>query len=171
MKVVYSGCQWNSVVFQMDNNQIEFENWLDQTWTWLQDTISKDVARFKVRSRPSFTSFIVTPSRDPEMYPPELRTRLSVTRNGGDINDVTLTAVIETNGENVHPSQVWSGSYMTPIFRLNYYKDGDDFGLALTIIKAEYEPSKTPQIANDAWMIDSNTSGSSSPVDVDVVMG
>lgn len=146
----------------MDQSQIEFENWLDQTWEWLQDAITKDAPRFKVRTRPTFTSFIVVPSSNPELYAPELRTKLAIARNGQDINDVTVTAQIECGGQKVDPSQVWGGSYMTPIFKLGYYKSGDDFGLGLTVLKAEYEPSTMNQISNDAWMIDSKTSGSES---------
>jgi len=163
MKVVYAGCQWNTVVFQMDNNQVEFENWLASAWDWLQETINKDPTRFKVRSRPTFNNFIVVPSRDPEMYPPELRTRLDTKRNGNDVNDAIVTAVIlSKEGEIVDPTKVWSSSYMTPVFRMNYYKDGDDFGLSLTVVKAEYEPSDMPHLSNDVWMIDSKTSGSPS---------
>jgi hypothetical protein len=150
----------------MDQSQIEFENWLHATWDWLQHAISEDAARFKVRSRPTFTNFVVVPSNNPELYPPELRTKLAIARNGQDINDVTVTAQIECGGTKVDPTQVWSGSYMTPIFKLSYYKSGDDFGLNLTVLKAEYEPSTMHQISNDAWMIDSNTSGSES-VDVE----
>lgn len=169
MKVVYSGCQWNSVVFQMDSTQGEFQQWLTYVWDWLHDTISTDPTRFKVRNKPTFNNFIVVPSKDPSIYGPELRTRLATMRNGKDVNDVTCTAIIECNGESVDPSQVWSGSYMTPVFRLNYYKDNDDFGLALTVLKAEYEPSKQIQISNDAWIIDSKTSGSDSSTSEDAM--
>jgi hypothetical protein len=144
----------------MDSSQIEFENWLAECHSWLERTISEDPARFKVRARPTFTNFLVTPSKDPQLYPPEMRTRLAFSRHGKDLNDVEVTAVIECNNERVDPSQVWSGSHITPIFRMSYYKDGDDYGLALTFIKGRYEPSQQNQISNDSWMIDSNTSGS-----------
>lgn len=162
LTVVYSGCNYNSVVFKMDSTQAEFEKWLALTWSWLQDTIGKDGPRFKARGRPTFNNFIVMPSRDPEVYSPELRVKLATVRNGVTVEDVTVTTVIECQGERVDPSQVWSGAFMTPIFRLNYYKDGDDFGLALTLLKAEYECQARTQISNDAWMIDSKTSGSGS---------
>ena len=146
----------------MDSTQADFEKWLAMAWSWLQDTVNRDPAKYKSRGRPTFNNFIVVPSRDPDVYSPELRVKLATTRSGMNIDDVTVTAIIECKGERVDPSQVWSGSFMIPIFRLNYYKDGDDFGLALTLIKAEYEPSQKLQISNDAWMIDSNTSGSGS---------
>lgn len=161
MRVVYSGCNWNTVVFTMDNNQIQFENWLAETWKWFQETVRADPIKYRsARKDPGFTDFIVTPSRDPEMYPNELRCRLSTTR----LNDTDVcTAVIECNNEQVDPSQVWKGSHMTPVFRLNYFKDAmDNYGLQLTVLKAEYEPSSSTHIQNDAWMIDSNTSGSGS---------
>jgi len=50
---------------------------------------------------------------------------------------------------------------MTPIIKVGYYKDQlDNFGLNLTVLKAEYQPSLITQVRNDAWMMDSNTSGS-----------
>lgn len=159
LRVVYSGCNYNSVVFTMDNSQIEFENWLQDVWEWFQATIRADPVRFKCNRRePGFSDFIVIPSRDPETYPNELRCRLASKR----LNDNTVcNALLECNGQLVDPSAVWSGSFMTPVFRLGYFKDQqDNYGLNLTVLKAEYEPSMSTQIQNDAWIIDSNTSGS-----------
>ena len=164
MKVVYSGCNWNSVVFQMDQTQAEFENWLGQVWEKFQEIVRADPAKYKVTSRrgPGFPAFIVTMSRDPEMYPNELRCRLSTTRdaNGESISN----AVLLSGGVKIEPSQVWSGGYMTPVFRMGYYKNGDDFGLSLTILKADYTPSEQVRTMNQDWMIDveENTSGSDS---------
>lgn len=145
----------------MDNNQAEFENWLHAVWEWFQSSVRSDPVRFKVTRRdPAFTDFVVVPSRDPETYPNELRCRLSTTR----INDSQVcNAIIECGTDRVDPSQVWAGGYMTPVFRLNYTKDTatDSYGLALTVLKAEYEPAASvDHIQNEHWIIDSKTSGS-----------
>lgn len=145
----------------MDQTQTEFENWLFQVWEWFQDVVRQDPARFKVVRHPTFDQFIVVPSRNPEEYPPELRTKLSIRRGPGGIDDVEITTTLTTpKHEQVVPSQIWSGSMMTPIFKLGYYKVGDDFGLSLTVLKAEVDLNVKPQIPNDAWIIDENTSGS-----------
>lgn len=170
LKVVYSGCNWNTVVFTMDNSQINFENWLHSVWEWFQSTVRADPVRFKVsRREPTFSDFMVLPSRDPTMYPNELRCRLSTVR----LNDAQVcNAVIECNQEKVDPSQVWAGGYMTPIFRLNYIKDtsSENYGLILTLLKAEYEPCLVDRVQNDDWIIDSNTSGSDSIISDDVMV-
>lgn len=156
----------------MDNTQTQFENWLYSVWEWFQSTVRADPVKFKVsRREPTFSDFLVLPSRDPTTYPNELRCRLSTTR----LNEAQVcNAVIETDGQKIDPSQVWAGGYMTPIFRLNYIKDtsSENYGLLLTILKANYEPCLIDRIQNDDWMIDSNTSGSDSliPDDVMVVM-
>lgn len=146
----------------MDNNQTEFENWLQAAWEWFQSTVRADPGRFKVmRREPTFQDFMVLPSRDPTTYPNELRCRLSTIR----LNDQQVcNAIIECNTEKIDPTQVWAGGYMTPIFKLSYSKDtgSESYGMLLTVLKAEYEPSLSDQIQNDMWMVDSNTSGSGS---------
>lgn len=165
MTVLYSGCNWNTVVFGMTAGQAEFENWLAEAWNRFEDIVREDPGKYKVTSRrgPGFPNFIVTQSRDPEIYPNELRCRLS-TRRIPDFDEPVCTAVIETNGQPVDPKQVWSGSTMIPVFRMGYYKIGDDFGLNLTVLRAEYEPCVRTRIDNHDWIMDvtSKTSGSGS---------
>lgn len=163
MKIVYSGCNWNTIVFSMDNNQVEFENWLYMVWEEFQQVVSSDPAKFKVVGRrgPGFPKFIVTPSKDPEMYPNELRCRLA-TRPG---DSESVTAVIQTEDGNLFGpvANIRGGGYMTPIFRLGYYKIGDDFGLNLTVLKGEYNPPVVQTgTENEDWMMDTeaNVSGS-----------
>lgn len=164
MKVVFSGCQWNTIVFSMDNNQIEFENWLAQGFERFQELVRSDPAKYKVTNRrgPSFPSFIVTASRDPELYANELRCRLSTTRDAN--GESVCNAVLLRDGIPFDPKQVRSGGYVTPIFRLGYYKNGDDFGLTLTVLKAEYTAPEVNYIENEEWTMDtdSNTMGSGS---------
>lgn len=133
-----------------------FEAWLNDIWEYFQTQVSSDPQLYKVtgRSGPSFPQFIVMPSNDPSLYPNEIRCRLATERTGKEIGDVTCTAVLETNNQRVDPSQVWAGSYMTPVFRLGYYKEGDNFGLTLTVLKALYEPSLQTRIMNDDWKLD-----------------
>lgn len=158
MRVVYSGCNWNTVVFAMDSTQIEFEAWLTNLWEKFQDVVRADPAKFKVTSRrgPSFPNWIVAPSRDPDLYPNELRCRLSTRRLEGD--QVECTAVIRSNDEYIQPQQVWSGGYMTPIIKLGYYKNNDDFGLSLTVIAANYTAPERQSVSNADWLMDTTAS-------------
>jgi hypothetical protein len=152
----------------MDDSQEEFREWIEKVHEWLRMEINQDPIKFKVRVKPTFMLWPIMPSNNPGTYPPELRTKLAITRSQLDVNDVTVNAQVECKGEKVDPSQVWAGSYMTPVFKLSYYKNGDDFGLNFTVLKAEYEPGPRNQISNDAWVIDSsaitdsNVSGSES---------
>lgn len=153
----------------MTQSQTDFENWLYQLWTSFQDIVSADPVRFKTgRNGAMFTNFIVTPSTDPDIYPNELRCRLVTRRIGPELNDVVVASAIQTlQGDIIESTDVWAGSFVTPVFRLGYYKDGDEYGLQLTVLKALYESSAQMQIDNRNWEIDSNTSGSPSSANMD----
>lgn len=150
-------------MFAMDESQKEFESWLGVVSTRFQELIRADPAKFKYSRRgPNFPSSLVTASRDPELYPNELRCRLSTVLN--ENGESVSNAVLFSNGAQVDPSQIWSGGMMTPVFKLGYYKNGDDFGLTLMVLKAEYVPGERTHVENHVWTVDSssNTSGSAS---------
>lgn len=161
MRVCYSGCRWNTVVFAMDDNQTEFEDWLYKVFQALEDTVKLDATFYKVgpRGTPTFTKFIVQPSSNPELYAPELRCHLSTSRVDMTTEPINTAYLINTvTGQPVEPQQVVSGSYMRPIFKLGYFKEGDNFGLTLTVLKAECEPNPIHQMTNDAWEMDTSSS-------------
>jgi hypothetical protein len=154
MKVVYSGCRYNSIVFTPTH---EFETWLHAVDGALREAVNGDPQKYKVNPRnvPSFSSFIVQPSSNPDMYPDELRCRLATVRTGENIDDrqVTTTFVDETN-KVVEPSDIWSGGVVVPIFKLSYYKQGDDFGLQLTLLKGLYQAPVDSRVSNEDWQFD-----------------
>lgn len=166
MRVVYSGCKWNTIVFCMDPSQIEFENWLSETWDKFTEIIKSDPVKYKVTNRrgPGFPSFIVTPSSDPEVYPNELRCRLATYRDMKGESVCSALLLNTQTGLVVDPNNIWSGGMVTPIFKMAYYKNGDDFGLTLTVLRADYTPPTITQISNEDWAFDhgENASGSSS---------
>lgn len=163
----------------MDSATEPFESWLRKGWERFQELVRADPAKYKVTNRrgPQFPNFLVTPSRDPDLYPNELRCRLATQRQGTEATEAVCTAVLECKGERIDPSTVWSGAFMTPIFKLGYYKNGDDFGLQLTVLKGEYEMIAPREvIQNDAWQMDSdaetaNASGSASVSSEGSMMG
>lgn len=149
----------------MDSSQTEFANWLSTIWEWFQKTIEENPAMYKCsRMRPSFASFIISPSTNAELYPDRLSCRLDTRRPQGGAESLSV-AVIESNGKRINPSEVWSGSFLTPVFKMSYYLLDGEFGLNLTVLKGEYENMIPPLIQNDAWIMDSNTSGSGSGED------
>lgn len=146
MKVVYGGCRYNSIVFTPTD---EFEAWLRNVDAALRGAVMSDHGKYKVnpRNTPSFSKFIVQPSNNPDLYPDEIRCRLHTIPTGPEIDDREITAVFvdETNNP-VEPSDIWGGGIMVPIFKLSYYKQGDDFGLQLTVLKGLYQPPENSRV-------------------------
>jgi hypothetical protein len=68
------------------------------------------------------------------------------------------------DGQTMFPHEVMGGGYMTPVIKLGYHKEGDNFGLNLTVLKAVYEFNPINQMSNDAWDmdVDGYTTGSPS---------
>lgn len=161
MRVCYSGCRWNTVVFAMDDNQAEFEDWIYKVHSNMETSVKADPQFFKVNPRgtATFGGFIVQPSNNPELYPPELRCRLSTSRVDMSAEPVNTAYLMDAaSNQPMEPHQVTSGSYMTPVFKLGYFKDGDNFGLTLTVLKAVCEPNPVRQMTNDAWEMDTSSS-------------
>jgi hypothetical protein len=167
LRVCYSGCRWNTVVFAMDGSQEEFEKWLKQVDDQFEITVRADPHLFRVASRvgPAFPKFIIQPSSNPELYSPELRCRLSTAvRKGLDEPEVNAYLVGAKDNMPVFPHEITAGSYMTPVMKLGYHKEGDNFGLNLTVLKAIHESNPIGQMSNDAWDmdVDGYTTGSPS---------
>jgi len=143
----------------MDDNQSEFLQWLEEVYKNLETTVKSDPTFFKVnpRGNPAFNAFIVQPSSNPDLYPPELRCRLSTTRGDLTNEPVSNACLLDSRSMTpVEPAQLVSGSYLTPIFKLGYFKEGDNFGLSLTLMKAVCEPNPITQMTNDTWEMDSS---------------
>lgn len=149
MRVVYSGCRWNSVVFAMTPEQKELISWLNCLYKFVEDTVRADPGVYKVRPQavPLFTATPVQPSNNPDLYPPELRCRLAT--EGRSDEAVCVAALGD-----VDPSEVRGGGFMTPVVKVGYFKDQDTFGLTFTILKAEYEAPVVERISNDDWQMD-----------------
>ena len=153
MKVVYSGCRYNSIVFAMDETTDDFRRWLSGVHAAMSKAILTDPVKYKFNGRgaPTFLKDIVTENSS-EMYPDELRCRLAIERTGNDINDSKITSVfLDKNGNQVPPGQIYGGGQVLPIFKVSYYKEGDDYGLQLTMLKGQYEAPENNRVANDDW--------------------
>lgn len=179
MRVCFSGCNWNRIVFAMngaaDHNVYAFERWLRSVAERVRSDIWWDPPKFKpgsvTNSRFTFDEDFIKPSSDPSLYPDELRCRLSTRRVRPEAIDPNVeTSVVEDivdadlrlyqeNGSDdivVDPKDIVAGSYVIPVIKISYYRNGERFGLVLTLIKGLVFPPETKnyKINNHEWVMD-----------------
>lgn len=169
MKVCYSGCRWNTVVFAMfgaANSEVYgFERWLRNLGDYVQAAIWSNPGKYKPgatsTSRFTFEQDIIHPSKDPQTYPDELRCKLSTVSkqeddgSWGKVVDAELLAR-SVDGElfPIQPADIQAGSYMIPILKFSYFRNGERFGISATVIKALVFPAEQNQrtvVANSDW--------------------
>lgn len=170
LKVVYSGCRWNRIVFALTESNEIFEQWLRslaykvETMIWAHPDKFKPGA--KDASRFVFDLDVVRPSSDPALYPDELRVRLATYRKPGDDDPDSYINVVNSHlfmmdeaGQdvNVDPSSIQAGGFMTPIFKVSYFRNLDRFGLVLTVLKGMYIPPNDTPASNKEWVMDTST--------------
>jgi hypothetical protein len=172
MKVCFSGCNWNRMVFAMngaaDENVYGFERWMRLLADRVKTAIWADPSKFKPgaisASRFAFDDDFIKPANDPAKYPDELRCKLSTRREGSsdgttviDIVDADLFT-IDSNGHEspIKAEDILAGSHVIPVLRFNYYRNGERFGLNATILKALVYPAEKVNytISNSTWMMD-----------------
>lgn len=169
MKVVYGGCRWYKLVFALpgaaDPDVYGFERFLRDVSESVKSKIWADPTKFK----PGCTGnqrFIMDwdyykESSDPAAYPDELRTRLLVIKTPAtdemDQDDHIITELIkhtDSGPQLLHPSAIQAGMYITPILRINYFRNIDRFGIQLTVLKGLVEDGDVRQ--KTEWSFDSN---------------
>lgn len=171
MKVCFTGCNWNRIVFAMngaDENVYGFERWLRLLADRVKTGIWADPSKFKPgaisASRFSFDDDFIKPANDPSRYPDELRCKLSTRREGIpdgegfiDVVDADLFTLDENGSEvAIKADQISSGSMVIPVMKFNYYRNGERFGLNVTVIKGLVYPADRTNyvISNSTWMMD-----------------
>lgn len=159
LRILFTGCRWNTIAFSMDSSSTEFVNWLNELTTTVETAVRTDPASFKVKpqSTPSFSSVLI-PSPSMDFPDPFIRVRLATIGRGDEAVAVAYM-VNKKTGEQMGPQGVMHGAFGTPVLKIGYTKDGDQFSLGLTLLKIDYEEPENRQIGNDAWIIDSKTSG------------
>jgi len=154
MRVCYSGCRWNSVVFSTDETTKDFEDWTRALGEFVATTVRENAGEFKVRRLDDVKAVsAVTPASNPDLYPPEIRCRLATTGRGDEAYSVAAL-FDESTGMEMEASEVAAQGYMTPVLRVGYYKDGDSFGLQFTVLKGEYERPVMSSTNHHAWIMD-----------------
>lgn len=151
LEVVYSGCKYNSIVFVANESQTEFLNWLESVSKAVGSIIKQAPANYKFSSLDPSPMSISTISSNPDMYPNELRCRLSTNRTGPDIDsqEITTAFLLARNpGQAIDPADIRARGTIRPIFKMGYYKLGEAYGIELTLLKALYDPPADMSIPN-----------------------
>lgn len=176
MRVCYSGCRWNKLVFCLngaaDPEVYAFERWLHEVNAVFRSHVEAMPERFKPGAKTAtrflFDDDYIKPSSDPAMYPDELRCRLSTHRqmvvdqtsaDGAPYQDVVDTHLFKVDAglfEGVEAGDIKAGMEIIPIIRISYYRNIERFGLALTVLKGQvFEgDSNNQKPTNMDWVID-----------------
>lgn len=167
MRVVYSGCRWNRLVFAAsmeDSATRDFVTWMRTLANGVHDAIWLNPEKYrpgsKTNSRFTFDFDIAKPSSDPSLYPDEIRTRLATrwTDNGGeDLVALPKSVFHQTvDGEQVvvDPANIAAGSFIIPVIKLSYFRNGDRFGLVMTVLKGMYFPPENSSSMDVDYEID-----------------
>lgn len=162
MRVVYSGCRYNSITFAVGDQEDLFQVWLMNIQYELAQAVNDNPTKFKFSGRgsPIFTQSltITNPVSDQDYIPPVMmRCRLAIERLGPDINDTRITTTFQDlEGSAVEPGNIYGGGYILPIFKVSYYKQGPEYGVQLTLIKGIYEAPPDTRVSNEDWMYTSD---------------
>lgn len=177
LRVCFSGCRWNKLVLgvpalvddlESTNHDvveaIAFKNWLHELAGQVQATVWAQPEKFKPGAKSStrfiFDTDYVKPSSDPSLYPDEVRCRLSTYRQTGgenenyDVVDADLFKVVDGIVFKVDAPEIFSGSYVIPVLKINYFRNIERFGLMITVLKAHVFPQEYNRIGNDEWVVD-----------------
>lgn len=172
LKVTYSGCSWNKIVFNMDDSVAEFGCFLRQISSIVRGHIMKTPSKYKqgAVNDARFTwdeTMLIKPSREPDKYSDELRCRLSTFRDMVSSSEDESTIEIPdtyffkemADGTTypVLPDEICGGDSIVPVFRLSYGRNINRFFLILTLLKGKVIPSEKPiykKIKNEDWEMD-----------------
>jgi len=173
LKVVYGGCRWYKLVFALpgasDTNMSEFQvadvNGFERFLADVSESVKTRIWNEPSKFKPGATStqrFVMDSdyykeSSDPTIYPNELRTRLLVIKTPSttevDQDDHIVTELF-MNDQRIHPTSIQAGMYITPIFRINYFRNIDRFGIQLTCLRGLVEEGDARPISEPEWVFD-----------------
>ena len=165
MRILFDGCKWNRICFAMtpETSVKEFSDWIDDLETTMESVILQNPLRFKVNPAqgPVKIDKLSRVSHDPA-YSNSMRCWLSVSYesapNQMDVDAqqavVNASLFLRESGEAIEPYEIKGGWSMIPIFKISYQKQGNTFGLILTVLKGEVSKKDTYVVSNAEWEID-----------------
>jgi hypothetical protein len=152
LPVLYSGCRFNNVVFSMrgpeDETSYAFECFLHKVLSCVETAVSINPEKFKPGVKNSallnFDRDFIRPSSYSPDLPNEMRVKLSVKRDQVDehglVVDMIDTVFVDEGGFELEADEITAGSEIIPIIRVSYYRNGNKFGLNLTMLKGMVFP-------------------------------
>ena len=147
MPVLFSGCRYNNVVFSVrgptDEPTYAFEAFLHKVLSHVEASVSSSLDKFRPGLKNAallqFDRDFIRPSSYSADSPNELRVKLAIKRGEvdehGEVLDLIETPLVDENGSNVDPEDITAGSEIVPIVRIGYYRNGNKFGLNMTMLK------------------------------------
>ena len=147
MPVLFSGCRYNNVVFSVrgptDEPTHAFEAFLHKVLSHVEASVSSSLDKFRPGLKNAallqFDRDFIRPSSYSADSPNELRVKLAIKRGEvdehGEVVDMIETPFVDDNGSSVDPEDITAGSEIIPIVRIGYYRNGNKFGLNLTMLK------------------------------------
>lgn len=174
MKVCYSGCKWNRLCLALtpDAEVSAFRDWLSNLSEEVRSIIWCNPEKFKpgakTNTRFLFDQDIFKKSSDPNLYPDELRCKLSSSRQSSmeegvpvyeDLVDANLFMLVDGRPTPVDASAIQAGWYVVPVIKFSYYRNVERFGLTMTVIKGHVIPVEQGPRGpmNEEWVIDYQT--------------
>jgi hypothetical protein len=158
LPVLFSGCRFNNVVFSMhgpkDSESYAFEVFLHNVLSVVERAVCASPDKFKPGVKNAallhFDRDFIRPSSYSPDLPNEMRVKLSVKRNeigdNGEVIDMIESVFVDEHGQLVNPGDITAGSEIIPIIRISYYRNGNKFGLNLTLLKGMVYPGE-PRVA------------------------
>lgn len=153
LPVLFSGCRFNNVVFSMhgpsDEPSYAFETFLHKVLSHVENSVSGNVEKFKPGLKNAallqFDRDFIRPSSYSADMPNELRVKLAVKRGEiseqGEVVDMIETVFVDEEGNGIDPESISSGSEIVPIIKISYYRNGNKFGLNMTMLKGLVFPN------------------------------
>jgi hypothetical protein len=153
LPVLFSGCRYNNIVFSIrgpeDEASYAFECFLNKVLSHVESSVGASVEKFRPGLKNAallqFDRDFIRPSSYAADLPNELRVKLSVKRGEvdeqGEIVDMIETSFQDEEGGSIDPESITSGSEIIPIMKIGYYRNGNKFGLNLTMLKGLVYPN------------------------------
>jgi hypothetical protein len=153
LPVLFSGCRFNNLVFSLRGPEDEpgyaFEAFLHKVLSHVESSVSSSLEKFRPGLKnPSLLQIdrdFIRPSSYSVDMPNELRVKLAVKRGeadeNGEIVDMIESIFVTEDGTSIDPQDIRAGSEIVPIVRIGYYRNGNKFGLNLTLLKGLVYPS------------------------------
>lgn len=154
LPVLFSGCRYNNIVFSIrgpgtDEPSHAFECFLHKVLSHVENSVSSTPDKFKPGLKNSallqFDRDFIRPSSYSADMPNELRVKLAIKRGEidehGEVVDLIETVFQDEEGRGIDPDSITSGSEIIPIIKISYYRNGNKFGLNLTMLKGLVFPN------------------------------